>query len=202
MKRVLIACEFSGVVRRAFRERGFDAWSCDIDAAADNSPYHYQCDVREILDDGWDLMIAHPPCTYIANSGVSRLHQDKGRWKHLAESISLFNTLLNADIPRICVENPIPHKYAVEDIGNYDQIIHPHMFGHKEQKATCLWLKGLPLLQITNDVKQQTMILPIPERQRVYWLGSGKGKERSVTYEGIADAMAKQWGDLVLQRWV
>ena len=193
--RVLIACEFSGVVREAFRSRGHDAWSCDILPALDNSPYHYQCDVLDILDDEWDLMIAHPPCTYFTNSGVSWLHKDPERWSKLDEAAVFFNALLDADIPKICIENPVPHKYALERIGGrkYTQLIHPYQFGHLEQKATCLWLKNLPPLKHTSDLRVQTKSLPIQQKQRILWMGDNKDGKRSITFNGFADAMASQW---------
>tara|TARA_R100000315_G_scaffold44154_2_gene19690 strand:+ start:497 stop:1114 length:618 start_codon:yes stop_codon:yes gene_type:complete len=201
MMRVLVACEYSGRVREAFRAKGHDAWSCDLLPADDDSPYHYEGDVLDIIDDGWDLMIAHPPCTYFTNSGVCWLtgkNKIEGRWEHLDEAAVFFNRLLDADIPKICVENPIPHKYAIERIGGrkYTQLIQPYMFGHKETKATCFWLKGLDPLVPTTDLKAETMALPPRERQRLHWLppSPDRWKLRSVTYQGVADAMAEQWG--------
>ena len=198
--KVLIACEFSGVVRNAFSKKGHEAYSCDLLPADDNSPYHYQCDVLDILDEGWDLMIAHPPCTYFTNSGVCWLtgkNAKEGRWEELNKAAKFFNALLDAPIPKICIENPIPHKYAIERIGGrkYTQIIQPYMFGHKETKATCLWLKGLEPLKPTTDLKAETMALPPAERQRLHWLppSEDRWKLRSITYQGIADAMAEQW---------
>jgi hypothetical protein len=196
--KVLVACESSGTVRRAFRERGHDAWSCDILPADDSSEYHIQGDATALLGEGWDLLIAHPPCTYLANSGVSWLHRDESRWEKMREGAALFRKFWESDIPRIAVENPIMHKYAKEAIGcgQQSQVIQPWMFGHMEQKATCLWLKGLPLLVPTDNVKEQTMALPDSERQRVHWLPPSKDrwKERSKTFDGIAQAMASQWG--------
>jgi len=199
--RVLVACEFSGVVRRAFRALGHDAWSCDLLPADDDSPHHYQCDILEILDEGWDLMIAHPPCTYFTNSGVCWLtgkNAKPGRWDDLDKAAVFFNALLDADIPKICIENPIPHKYAIERISGrkYTQIVQPYMFGHMETKATCLWLKGLAPLEPTTDLKAETMALPSAERQRLHWLGPSpdRWKLRSITFQGIAEAMAEQWG--------
>ena len=199
--RVLVACEYSGRVREAFRAKGHDAWSCDLLPADDDSPYHYEGDVLDIIDDGWDLMIAHPPCTYFTNSGVCWLtgkNKIEGRWEHLDEAAVFFNRLLDADIPKICVENPIPHKYAIERIGGrkYTQLIQPYKFGHKETKATCFWLKGLDPLVPTTDLKAETMALPPRERQRLHWLppSPDRWKLRSVTYQGVADAMAEQWG--------
>lgn len=130
--KVLVACEYSGTVRDAFRKRGHDAWSCDILPTDVEGP-HFQCDVSKILDQGWDLMIAHPPCTYLTNSGVCWLHKDPSRWDKLKEGAEFFKVLLQAPIPRIAVENPIMHKYARELIGqDKTQVIQPWMFGHKE----------------------------------------------------------------------
>jgi hypothetical protein len=195
---VLVACESSGVVRKAFRALGHNAWSCDILPTDDDSPYHYQCDVLDIINDGWDLMIAHPPCTYFANSGVQHLHKDPQRWDRLDEAADFFNKLLDSNIPLKCIENPIPHKYAIERIGGrkYNQLIQPYQFGHMETKATCLWLDGLEPLKPTSDLKAQTMALPAKERQRLHYLppSAERWKLRSKTYQGIASAMAAQWG--------
>jgi len=144
--RVLVACEESGTVRDAFRKLGHDAWSCDL-IDIDNK-HHLQGDVLEYLDWNWDLMIAHPPCTRLCNSGVMWLDK-RNLWDELKEAWQFFNKLKNAPIERICIENPIPHKYAVEHIGKYTQLIQPWQFGHGETKATCLWLKNLPLLTPT-----------------------------------------------------
>ena len=195
--KVLVACEYSGKVREAFRKLGHDAWSCDLLPADDNSPYHYQCDVLTLLDKGWDMMVAHPPCTYLTNAGVTWLHRQPGRWKKVREGAEFFKTLLEADIPLIAVENPIMHKYAVEIIGRrQDQVLQPWMFGHTERKGTCLWLKGLPKLTPTNIVKEEMLKLPKNQQQRLHYLPPSKDrwKLRSETYQGIADAMAEQWG--------
>ena len=202
--RVLIACEFSGTVRRAFRSLGYDAWSCDILPADDGSEHHYQDDIRNVLGRGkpwnepsWDLMIAHPPCTYLTNSGVTWLHRDPTRWQKLDEAAEFFKMLLDAPIPRIAIENPIMHKYAKERIGGVkqSQVIQPWMFGHPESKATCLWLKNLPTLKETKNVKEEMLKLPDSERQRLHWLppSADRWKLRSTTYSGIAEAMAEQW---------
>lgn len=196
--KVLVACEYSGKVREAFRKLGHDAWSCDLLPADDNSPYHYQCDVLELLDKGWDLMIAHPPCTYLTNAGVSWLYKQPGRRDKMKDGAEFFKKLLNAPIPRIAVENPIMHKYAVEIIGRrQDQVLQPYMFGHMERKGTCLWLKGLPKLVETNNVKTEMLKLPKNVQQRLHYLPPSKDrwKIRSETFQGIADAMASQWGD-------
>lgn len=196
--KVLVACEYSGKVRDAFIRAGHDAMSCDL-LPTDSSGPHYEGDVFDIINDGWDLMIAHPPCTYLTNAGVSWLYRKEGRWEQMRDGAEFFRKLLTADIPRIAVENPIMHKYAKEIIGESQaQVVQPWMFGHLEQKGTGLWLKNLPLLQPTNNVKQQMMELPIAERQRIHYLppSADRWKIRSETYQGIADAMAAQWGAL------
>jgi hypothetical protein len=157
---------------------------------------HYEGDVRDVLDNGWDLMVAHPPCTYLSNSGVSWLHKDENRWGKMRDGAEFFRTLLNAPIPKRAIENPIMHKYAVEVIGRrQNQIVQPWMFGHAEQKATCLWLEGLPPLRETNNVKSELRALSAAERQRLHWLppSEDRWKLRSMTFDGIAAAMAEQW---------
>lgn len=194
--RVLVACEYSGTVRDAFAVLGHDAWSCDI-LPTDAPGNHYQGDVTDILGDGWDLLIGHPPCTYMTNSGVCWLHKDPTRWQKLDEAAAFFLTLWNAPVPRIAIENPVMHKYAKERIGvEQAQTVQPYHFGHMEQKATCLWLKGLPRLGATNNVKAAMMQLPVSERQRLHYLppSPDRWKLRSKTYQGLADAMAAQWG--------
>lgn len=196
--RVLVACEYSGTVRDAFASLGHDAMSCDI-LPTDVAGKHYQGNVLDVLDDGWDLMIAHPPCTYLTNAGVTWLHRDPARWALLDEGAAFFKVLLNANIQRIAVKNPIMHKYAKERIGGIQQsqVVQPWMFGHMEQKATCLWLKGLPLLTPTNNVKDEMMKLPKKQRERLHYLPPSptRWKERSKTFDGIAKAMARQWGN-------
>jgi hypothetical protein len=194
--KVLIACEFSGIVRDAFRAKGHDAWSCDLLPTEREGP-HIQGDVLEILDDGWDLMIAHDPCTYQCNSGVCWLYKQQGRWALLDKSCEFTKKLLNAPIPKIARENPIPHKYALERIGRkYDQIIQPHQFGHPERKATCLWLENLPKLEPTKDVRAEMEALPKSTAQRIHYTSPSpdRWKLRSTTFQGIANAMAEQWG--------
>ena len=197
--RILVACEYSGTVRDAFAKLGHFAMSCDI-LPTDKPGNHYQGDVMDIIDHDWDLMIAHPPCTYLTNSGVSWLHKDPTRWAQLDDGAAFFKLLLEAPIPRKAIENPIMHKYAKERIGGVkqSQIIQPWMFGHMEQKATCLWLDNLPLLQPTNNVKDAMMKLPRNMRERLHYLppSTDRWKIRSTTYQGIADAMAAQWGSL------
>lgn len=195
--RVLVACEYSARVRDAFRAEGCDAWSCDLEPCEGDPQWHIQGDVLPVLAHGWDLLIAHPPCTYLTNSGVCWLHKDPTRWARLDDGAAFFRLFLNAPIPRIAIENPVMHKYAKERIGNVaqTQVIQPWMFGHTEQKATCLWLKGLPSLTPTDSVKAEMMKLPDRERQRVHYLTPSptRWKERSRTFEGVARAMASQW---------
>lgn len=186
--RVLVACEFSGVVREAFRAHGHNAFSCDVLPAEDKSPYHFQQDVRDVLSLPWDLLIAHPPCTYLANSGVRWLAGNPERCAAMRAATRFFMSLWNAPIARICVENPIPHRHA--GLPRYSQIIHPWQHGHGETKATCLWLKGLPPLVPSHIVEGRT-----PRVHRAS-PGPDRWKERSRTLPGIADAMAKQWGTL------
>jgi hypothetical protein len=196
--RVLVACEFSGTVRRAFRALGHDAWSCDLLPAEDGSPFHYQCDVLSIqryprhVDDiygcYWDLMIAHPPCTHLAVSG-SRWFKDKIAEQEAA--LQFVRDLMNAPAERICIENPI--SIISSRIRKPDQIIQPWQFGHGETKATCLWLKNLPKLTPTNIVSgREAKVHRMPP-------GPNRWRERSRTYQGIAEAMASQWGSLTDQ---
>ena len=194
--RVLVACEFSGVVREAFRKRGHDAWSCDLIDSDDNSPYHIKDDVLNHLNDGWDMMITHVPCTYMCNSGVSWLARNEVRWDELQKSNEFFHKLWNAQIEKIAMENPIPHKYAL--LPKYTQIIQPYQFGHPESKATCLWLKNLPKLEPTKNVYDVMKKLPINQAQRIHYTKPGKDrwKIRSRTFEGIAEAFAEQWGKI------
>lgn len=204
---VLVACEYSGTVRDEFIARGHNAISCDI-LPTDVPGPHYQGDVKDILySRHWDMIIAHPPCTYLTNSGVRWLASktpDGGlvfndeRWAGMEKGVEFFQMFLNYRNPdtKICVENPIPHKYARVGMGKYNQIIQPYMFGHKETKATCLWLRGLDPLAPTNDVKEETMALPANERGKMWSLAPSEDrwKLRSKTYQGIAAAMAQQWG--------
>ena len=185
--KVLIACEFSGIVREAFAKRGHDVWSCDL-LPTEIPGKHIQGDFLKILNDKWDLGIFFVPCTRITNSGVRWLIE-RNLWKELDEACVLFCSALNAPISKIAVENPIPHKYAVERIGKkYDQIIQPYQFGHGETKATCLWLIGLPLLKPTKIVSGRLARVHREPPSAERW------KNRSRTYEGIANAMAEQWG--------
>lgn len=180
--KVLVACEFSGIVRDAFRARGHDAWSCDLLPSETPGP-HILGDVRHVLGEGWDLMIAHPPCTHLAVSGARWFKDKQAEQESALEFVRL---LLDAPIPAIALENPI--SIISSRIRKPDQIIQPWMFGHGETKATCLWLKNLPPLVATALV---------PGRQpRVHHASPGpnRWKERSRTLSGIAKAMAEQWG--------
>lgn len=182
--RVLVACEYSGRVRDAFRALGHDAMSCDLLPTEVEGPHHMG-DVTELLHMGWDLMIAHPPCTHLAVSG-SRWFKDKV--KEQAEALVFVQTLMDAPIPRIAIENPI--SVISSRIRKPDQIIQPWQFGHGETKATCLWLKGLPKLTPTNVVEgREARVHRMPP-------GPDRWKERSRTYSGVAEAMAAQWGFL------
>ncbi len=195
--KVLVACEFSGIIRRAFSAKGHEVYSCDLLPSDDNSTSHFQGDVLDYLDRDWDLMIAHPPCTYLSNSGVCWLHKQPERWDLMRQGAEFFKILLNAPIRKIAIENPIQHKYAKGIIGiNQTQVIQPWMFGHTEKKATCLWLKNLPKLIPTNNVKAEMELLPKNQQQRLHYLSPSKErwKLRSTTYQGIANAMAEQWG--------
>lgn len=152
--RALIACERTERVKKALLDLGHDAHSCDLEAGEQGLINHHQCDVRELLGQRWDMMIAFPPCTYLCNSGVRWLYEQPDRWEKMIDGALFFRELWKANIPLIAVENPIPHKYALEIIeAKYSQIIQPWQFGHPETKATCLWLKGLPPLQPTNVVE-------------------------------------------------
>lgn len=196
--RVLVACEYSGAVRDAFRALGHDAMSCDL-LPTDVPGPHHQGDVTEVIDQDWDLMVAHPPCTYLTNSGVRWLHSDPTRWQGLIDGAVFFRSLLEAPIPRIAVENPVMHGWARKIVGSRaDQIVQPWMHGHPETKATGLWLRNLPPLTETDNVKASMMKLPVRERSRIHYASPGpdRWKLRSTTFAGIARAMAAQWGGL------
>lgn len=195
--KILIACEFSGIVRDAFLEKGHDAWSCDLLPTESTPSNHIVGDVTKHLDKNWDLMIAHPPCTRLCNSGVRWLHTPPpGKTaeqiqSELEEGAELFSTLLNAPISKICIENPVMHCYAKELIQNFfphTQSVQPWMFGHGECKRTCFWLKNLPLLTPTNIVEGREQRVASASPSSLRW------KVRSRFYEGIAKAMADQWG--------
>ena len=190
--KVLIACEYSGVVRDAFLAKGHDAWSCDL-LSSESKGHHIQGDVSQILNQGWDLMIAHPPCTHLATSGARWF---KNKEKEQKEALDFVKLLLNAPIEKIALENPV--SIISTKIRQPDQIVHPWMFGHEISKTTCLWLKNLPLLiptEIVGKGKKHTTkggkVIPewynLPETK-------DRWKKRSKTFEGFAKAMADQWG--------
>lgn len=184
--KAIIGFEESATVRQEFERLGWDAWSCDLQPSRIPGK-HYQCDIRDVLGLGWDIGIFHPPCTRLCNSGVRWLNE-RDLWVDMREAAELFRMVLTYPMKCKAVENPIPHKYAVEIIGRkYDQIIQPWMFGHGETKATCLWLEGLPKLKKTCEVSGR--------EHRIWKLSPGpeRSRERSVTFPGIARAMAEQW---------
>ena len=199
--RVLIACEFSQVVTRAFRDKGHEAYSCDILPTEGNPEWHIQGDVLKHLDDGWDLMIAHPPCTYLSLMGARWYSSDPTRLGKTREARTFFMKFINANIYRICVENPLPIKLA--KLPHYSQIIHPRYFGDFGDKRTCLWLKNLPPLM-------STYIYPIGERyvtkdgrkigSKWFMDNFGNAHERSRSFPQIAQAMATQWSEMLRRK--
>jgi hypothetical protein len=184
--RVLVACEFSGIVRDAFIAKGHDAISCDLLPTERPGP-HYQGDVFDIINDGFDLMIAHPPCTYLCRNRA-RQNKEEG----IIPDNSFFLSLLNYNIPKICIENPLPSK--VSGLPKYSQIIQPWYFGHDHSKKTCLWLKNLPLLMPTDIVKITYITTATGHKYTKGWYKMPRTSvARSRTFQGIADAMASQW---------
>lgn len=203
--RVLVACERSGIVREAFSQRGFDAWSCDLEPADDGSRFHIHGDaIAATYGQRWDLMIAHPECTFLANSGAKHLYAgmkaengpNADRWALMGAAAQFFLALYNAPIPHIAVENPIMlgHPKRLFGIPDPTQIIQPYEHGHGETKATGLWLRNLPTIVPSNPVEGR--------EQRIWKMGPGpdRKKDRSRTYEGIAQALASQWGDYLLNQ--
>ena len=191
--KVLVACEYSGIVRDAFAAKGHNAWSWDI-LPTESPGNHYQGDVLEHLDKGWDLMIAHPPCTYLSNAGARYLYPkgklNEDRYKLGLKAKEFFMALYNAPINKICVENPISSRIFA--LPKYTQTIQPYEYGHPVQKKTCLWLKNLPELKPTNIIyKRQSTKIP------GNWFNKGgkdRQKNRSKFFDGFAQAMADQWG--------
>lgn len=197
--RVLVACEFSGVVRDAFLRRGHDAMSCDLLPSEVNGPHH-QGDVLDILNEDWDLMIAHPPCTYLTIAGAAYLN-DSGRREKRDEATAFFKTLLDAPIDKIAIENPVPFKCVTADVGRYHQIINPFEFGEEHRKRICLWLKGLGPLFVTEIVTVEPRKIYIRKTgpkagksYKTYYHQGKSAKERARFFPGIAKAMAEQWG--------
>jgi hypothetical protein len=204
MTRVLVACEYSGTVRNAFLDRGHDAWSCDLLPSEDGSNRHIIGDARDLLNDGWDLlMVAHPPCTRLCNSGVRWLSTPPAgktadqMQRELEAGADLFSTFWNAPIERVAIENPVMHRHAKALIVNYRepaQSVQPWQFGHGECKRTCLWLRNLPPLTPTRIVEgREQRVHRMPER-------ADRWKERSRFFPGIAEAMADQWGGYALEK--
>lgn len=199
--RILIACEFSGRVREAFSKKGHDVWSCDL-LPSFMGGKHYQKDVLTILDKNWDMMIGHPPCTYLAVSGNRWMKDNKNRANKRANAILFFMELVNAPIDKICLENPITVMSTI--YRKPDQYIQPYEFGHPETKKTSLWLKGLPKLKPTNivtpeyitgkDGKRYSRIHYMTQWSAQRYFGMDREFVRSMTYQGIANAMAEQWG--------
>jgi len=194
--RVLVACEFSGIVRDAFAARGHDAWSCDL-LPSESPGNHIQGDVLDVLGDGWDLMVGHPPCTHLAVSGAAWFSRKR---EVQAEALDFVRALMNAPIPRIAIENPV--SIISSRIRKPDQVIQPWMFGDEAQKSTCLWLKNLPYLTPTKVVSKGEMItfssgVVMPKWYADAWKlpKEDRFKLRSKTFQGIADAMAEQWGN-------
>ena len=218
---VLVACEYSGIVRDEFLKLGHNAISCDLlpceSTTFKDKSLHYQGDIFDILNGKaaaeyqflnsikWDLLIAHPPCTHLSVSGArwfpphTKPNQPGYKDPQLRiEALQFVQDLLNQDIQHICLENPV--SIISSHIRKPNQTIQPYQFGHPEQKRTCLWLKNLPLLRQTNNVKKHMMTLPKKVRHRIHWLGSNKGKERSKFYIGIAQAMANQYTHYILNK--
>ena len=189
---ILVACEFSQVVTKAFRDRGHEAYSCDLLPTEGNPNWHYQCDIKNVLYVGWDMMIAFPPCTHLAVSGAKHFAQKRedGRQR---EGIDFFMLFANSDIPRVAIENPVGIMSTLWR--KPDQIIQPWQFGDPFQKTTCLWLKGLPVLLPTSIVSKGEFVTTPSGKKLPKWYSDNKSaKNRSRTFQGIADAMASQWG--------
>jgi hypothetical protein len=196
--KILVACECSGAVRDAFLHKGHDAWSCDILPCESDPKNHLQCDVLTILDDGWDMMIAHPPCTDLAVSGAAWFKK-KIEDGSQQRSVEFFMKLAMADIPKICVENPV--SIMSSKWRKPDQIIQPWMFGDEASKKTCLWLKGIPKLIPTKIVGKGEIVTFSSGNRMPKWYADAyklpkaeRSRIRSKTFPGIANAMADQWG--------
>ena len=193
--KVLVACEYSGIVREAFALKGHNAWSCDLLPTDKLSDKHIQGDVLKIINDKWDLIIAHPPCTHLSVSGAARWAEKVADGRQQA-AIKFVEDIWNANCPFIAIENPVGALSTRSKLGKASQYIQPFEFGHAEQKKTGLWLKGLPKLIPTDVIDVSN--LPDNQRQRLHYLPPSKDrwKIRSTTFQGIADAMADQWGNL------
>jgi len=196
--KILVACEESQAVTIELRKLGHEAYSCDIqDCSGGHPEWHIKEDaLKEAYSGKYDMMIAHPPCTYLSNSGVCWLYKQEGRWDKMREGANFFKKLMEAPIDKIAIENPVMHKYAVEIIGKrQDCSVQPYEHGHAESKRTCFWLKNLNPLIASNDVKEEWKNKPKKEGQRLHYLPPGpeRAKLRSKTFPGIAKAMAEQW---------
>ena len=193
--KVLVACEYSGIVREAFALKGHNAWSCDLLPTDQPSDKHIQGDVLEIINNDWNLIIAHPPCTHLSVSGAARWAEKVADGRQQA-AIKFVEDIWNANCPFIAIENPVGALSSRSKLGKATQYIQPYEFGHAEQKKTGLWLKGLPKLIPTDVIDVSN--LPDNQRQRLHYLPPSKDrwKIRSTTFQGIADAMADQWGNL------
>ncbi len=201
--KILIACEYSGIVRNAFTDKGHNAWSCDI-LPTESKGNHIQGDVIDYLDKGWDMMIAHPPCTYLSNAGSRWLFQNKvlnqERYKKGLKAKAFFLSLLKANIPKICIENPTPIK--IFNLPKNSTFVQPFEFGHPYSKKTLLWLKNLPPLIATNIVGKYETFLPSNtglgrrkgHKYNIKKIPKNFNKEHSKFWKGIAEAMADQWG--------
>lgn len=186
--KVLVACEFSGIVREAFRAKGHDAWSCDILPSEDNSKYHIQDDVLNHLDEVWDLMIAHPPCTYLCNGSLNWINKQPERKDKMKKALEFFKKLIDSDIEKTAIENPIGKLSTL--YRKPDQIVHAFDFGHPYTKDVCLWLKNLPKLIPTKKINPPYKTFDFWSSKRYTKNG---GYKKSITFQGIAVAMAKQW---------
>lgn len=207
--RVIVGCERSGVIRQAFRERGHDAWSCDLVPADDGSEFHLKADVLTVLDQRWDLAIFHPDCTYLTNAANRWLYDARypDRFQKRELAIGFFKQLLQAPIPRICVENPVPNGALTKAVGQHSQTIQPYQFGEDASKRTCLWLRNLPRLCGTTYYKPRMVeyrgkLVPRWSNQSIggsnkYGPSEDRWMKRARTFDGIAQAMADQWGCLL-----
>lgn len=191
--KVLVACEFSQIVTKAFRARGHEAYSCDLLPTEGDPRWHIQGDVLEILSDGWDMMIAFPVCTYLCRNNARCI--EEGKIKEYEEGRNFFLALKETDIEKKCIENPVMHSQALKDVGKWTQTIQPWQFGHDHCKRTCLWLENLPKLKPTKIIKYTYYTTPNGVRYtRGYYFTPRNWRARSRTFPGIADAMAEQWG--------
>lgn len=199
--RIIIGCEESQTICKEFRKFGHEAYSCDlIECSGGHPEWHLQGNVLDYLEQDWQMGIFHPPCTFIANSGARWLFEKEGRWKQLDEACEFFKKLLFAPIEKICVENPLPHKWGLEKIGiKYSQKVQPYYFGDKQKKGTCLWLKNLPMLiPTTPDLKPPKDKTELKKWEMIWRMppSADQKRLRSKTFTGMAKAIAEQWGSV------